>query len=316
MESIISHQPIRSISLPTRTHPSSQRVESLLNHLKQHHSSSSSHHHHHHVCLDGDTIQGDLIVLVEFYNTMEELLQSPQTKQALMNYQKGELVDHALSSSITLLDACVVSRDLLLNLKEHVQSLQSAIRRTIRRGDSSSIAKCVCEYERFRKKGKKVISKQLEAMKRIDNCSSQFGKQDQCVTFLASVLRDASSVTVSIFRSLLLFLSKLQILSYQRQFCSSRIQLFERQNPKRESYLISKIKSTRSLFSSSEKEHEIIKNNEVEDLNGDSKVEVEGALRMMETLGVSIDGLEAALDCIFRCLVQNRVSFLNILTHH
>ncbi|MED6122739.1 hypothetical protein PIB30_042658, partial [Stylosanthes scabra] len=287
MESIISHQPIRSISLPTRTHPSSQRVESLLNHLKQHHSSS---HHHHQVFLDGDSIQSDLVVLVEFYNTMEELLQSPQTKQALMNYQKGELVDHALSSSITLLDACVVSRDLLLNLKEHVQSLQSALRRT-RRGDSSSIAKCICEYERFRKKGKKVISKQLEAMKRMDSssnkthCSSQLGKQDQCVTFLASVLRDATKVAVSIFRYLLSFISKLQILSYSRQFCSNRIQLFERQNPKKESSLISKMKLTRLLFSSSEKEHKIIKNNEVEDyLNGDSKVEVEGALRMMETL--------------------------------
>jgi hypothetical protein len=32
-------------------------------------------------------------------------------------------------------------------------------------------------------------------------------------------------------------------------------------------------------------------------------------------LNVGVCGLEGGLDCIFRCLVQNRVSFLNMLAH-
>lgn len=295
-----THQPLRSISLPTRVHPSSQRVETRLNHLKQHHSQPVSST----ICLDADTIQSDLVVLAEFYNCMEELLHSPQTKQALVHYQNGELVEDAQCGSVTLLDACGAARDLLLALKEHVQSLQSAMRRR-RRGDSS-IESSIYAYESFRKKAKKEIAKQLGAMKRMENkthCFSPLG-QDQCVTFLASILRDASTITISIFRSLLLFLSMPGLRA-------------------KGSSLISKIKCTR-LFSS-EKDHK--NNNEVADLNAamctllgrgknsDSKAELQGALKVLETLNVSIDGLEGALDCIFRCLVQNRVSFLNMLAH-
>ncbi|RYR46911.1 hypothetical protein Ahy_A07g032774 isoform L [Arachis hypogaea] len=66
------------------------------------------------------------IVLAELYNFMEEL-QSTQTQQALLHYQDGKLVEEALSGSVTLLDACGSSRDLLLALREQVQLLQLVI---------------------------------------------------------------------------------------------------------------------------------------------------------------------------------------------
>ncbi|KAK7376173.1 hypothetical protein VNO78_35027 [Psophocarpus tetragonolobus] len=294
-----THQPVRSISLPTRLHPSSQRVEALLNHLKPHHLSQSVSTT---TCLEAETIQSNLVVLAELYSCMEELFQSPQTQQSLLHYQNGKLVEEALCGSVTLLDACGTARDLLLALKEHVQTLQSAIRR---RRDSS-IENSICECDSFRKKAKKEIAKQLGALKRMENkvnSSSLMGQtQDQHLIFLARVLKEASTITISIFRYLLLFLS------------------FPRLRTKGTS-MISKLKPTR-LFSS-EKEQ---KNTNVVDLSAmcsllergkhsDAKVEVQSALRVLETLNVSIDGLDGRLDCIFRRIVQNRVSFLNMLTH-
>ena len=294
-----AHQPVRSISLPSRVHPSSQRIEALLNHLKLRHPQSVSST----TCLEAETIQNGLVVLAELYSCMEELFRSPQTQQALVRYQDGKLVEEALSGSVTLLDACGSARDLLLALREHVQSLQSAIRR--RRGDSS-IESSVSAYESFRKKAKKEIAKQLGQLKRMDNKVSSiplFG-QDQQLVFLARVLREASTITISILCSLLLFMS---------------MPAFGTKG----SSLISKLKPKR-LFSSQKEQ----KNTDgVADLtaalcsllgrekNSDSKCEVQGALRVLETLNVNIDGLEGGLDCIFRCLVRNRVSFLNMLAH-
>ncbi|XP_019421905.1 PREDICTED: uncharacterized protein LOC109331695 [Lupinus angustifolius] len=286
-----THQPLRSISLPIRVHPFSQRVEALLNHLKPHHSQSLSSN----ICLDSETIQSDLLVLSELYNCMEELFHSPQTQQALVHYQDGKLVEDALSGSVILLDACGSARDLLMVLKEHVQSLQSAIRR--RKGDSS-IENSISAYDSFRKKAKKEISKQFGKLKKMENkvnFNISLINQDQQLIFLAKVLREASNITISILCSLLLFMSMPAL----------RIS--------KGSSLISKLKPIR-LFSSQKEQKNTI--NGVADLNiALNKGEVQGAFRLLETLNVSIDGLEGGIDCIFRCLVKNRVSFLNMLAH-
>ncbi|KAK7253011.1 hypothetical protein RIF29_37376 [Crotalaria pallida] len=284
-----AHQPVRSISLPTRIHPSSQRVEALLNHLKSHQTQSLSSS----ICLEAETIQSDLLVLAELYNCMEELFHSPQTQQALVHYQDGKLVEEALCGSVTLLDACGSARDLLMVLKEHVQSLQSAIRR--RKGDYSSIESSISAYDSFRKKAKKEISKQLGMLKRMENkvnsnISLHINQDQQLIMFLARVVREASTITISILCSLLLFMSMPALKT-------------------KGTSLISKLKPTR-LFNSQNN------TNGIADLSTAlCKGEVQGALRLLETLNVSIDGLEGGLDCIFRCLVKNRVSFLNMLTH-
>lgn len=294
-----SHQPLRSISFPPRVHPSSQRVEALLNHLKPHHSqpvSSTS-------CLEAETIQSDLVVLAEVFNCMEELFNSPHAQQALLRYQDGKLVEEALCGSVTLLDTCECARDLLLVLKEHMQTLHSALRR--RKGDSN-IESIISDYESFKKKAKKTISKQLGQLKRMQNKANSFSllDQEQYLTFLARVLREIITITISILSSLLVFLSMPTF-------------------GKKGSSLISKLKTT--VLFSSQKEHK--NTNGVADLNNvlcsllrrdknsDSNGEFQRALGVLETLNVNIDDLEGGLDCIFRCLVKNRVSFLNMLAH-
>ncbi|RYR46910.1 hypothetical protein Ahy_A07g032774 isoform K [Arachis hypogaea] len=139
-------------------------------------------------------MQRQFIVLAELYNFMEEL-QSTQTQQALLHYQDGKLVEEALSGSVTLLDACGSSRDLL-------------------RGDSSIVESSVSAYESFRKKAKKEITKQLGMLKKMecnkDSSISSLLGQDQNLVFFARVLRESRTITTSIFCSLLLFSQHLE----------------------------------------------------------------------------------------------------------
>ncbi|KAJ0098128.1 hypothetical protein Patl1_29217 [Pistacia atlantica] len=157
------HPPVRSISLPSRIHPTSVKLESTLNHLKAWQISSTT--------APADTIQNGLVGLAELFNCIEEFIHSPQTQQALLRHQDGKLVEEALDGSVTLLDTCGTARDILLTMKEHVQTLQSALRR---RGGDSSIESHIAAYISFKKKGKKDIAKCLSALKKLeckDQCS-------------------------------------------------------------------------------------------------------------------------------------------------
>ncbi|KAL5099639.1 hypothetical protein RYX36_003966 [Vicia faba] len=292
-----AHQPIRSISFPTRGNPSSQTIESLLNNLKHHHQHFLSSNIH----LEANKIQSDLVELAKIYNSMEELFNSQQTKQCLLRYQDGKIISDSLVDSVTLLDACECSRDLLFSLREHMQTLQSAIRRR-RKGDSS-IENSVSCYESFKKKAKKRISNQLLQLKKMQNKVNSFSLcvQDQQLTFLVRVLREANTITISILCSVLLLLS---------------MGAFGTKG----SSLISKLKP---LFSY---EKEGKNKNEVEDLHNAlysligrekssdySNSEGQRTLRLLERLNGNVDSLEGGLDCLFRCLVKNRVLFLNML---
>ncbi|XP_058772682.1 uncharacterized protein LOC131646731 [Vicia villosa] len=303
MESIsklpYTHQPIRSISFPSRENPSSQTIESLLNNLKHHH---QQHFISNNIPLEANKIQSDLVELAKIYNSMEELFNSQQTKQCLLRYRDGKLISDSLFDSVTLLDACECSRDLLFSLIEHMQTLQSAIRRR-RKGDSSIENNVSC-YESFKKKAKKRISNQLLELKKMQNKVNSLSlcyHQDHQLTFLVRVLREANTITISILCSVLLFMSMAAFGT-------------------KGSSLISKLKP---LFSY---EKEGKNKNEVEDLNNAlcsligsekssdySNSEGQRALRLFERLSANVDSLEGGLDCLFRCLVKNRVMFLNML---
>ncbi|OMO55734.1 hypothetical protein CCACVL1_27051 [Corchorus capsularis] len=288
---------VRSISLPSRVHPTSVKLETALNHLKAWKTSSAS--------SSGETIQIGLIGLADLYNCVQEMVNSPQTKQKLVHYQNGKLVEEALDESITFLDTCGKGRDILFTMKEHVQSLQSALRR--KRGDSS-IETEVASYISCRKKVRKEVVKCLGDLKKME---TKFGSSavlsvsdvDHHLLMVVKVLREASSITIAVFQSLLLFLSM--------PSTKTRIGGWSK---------ISKLISTRLM--SSGKEERVMNEvgsvdvavNSIKIGDGMALAEVQMLQRMLKSLDSSIDGLEAGLDCIFKCLVQNRVIFLNIIT--
>lgn len=300
-----AHQPVRSISLPSRTHPSSVRLESVLNTLKSCQISSVSTP----FPVGAETIQTGLVGLAELYNCLEELIHSPLTQQALLRYEHRELVEEVLDGSITLLDTCGTARDIVFTMKEHVQTLQSALRR---KGVDSRIESSIHAYMLFRKKVKKDVAKCLKELKRTErkDSSSPPLDLDPRLSMVVGVLREASAITISIFRSLLLFLST---------------PAMEANAAARWSSLVSRLLPATARLLSCEKGQKIV--NEVGSVdvalcslhghlrNKDAKAEVQFAQKMLETLHLSINGVEDGLDCLFRCLLQNRVSFLNILAN-
>ncbi|MBA0858945.1 hypothetical protein Goshw_014583 [Gossypium schwendimanii] len=295
------HQPVRSISLPSRVHPTCVKLEAALNHLKAWKTSSVSTST---AGFSGETIRIGLVDLADLYNCVRETITSPQTQRSLVQYQNGRLVEEALDESVTFLDTCGKARDLLLAMKQHVQTLQSALRR--RRGDSS-IETQIVAYINFRKTVKKEVAKCLGALKKLERrfvSSSTPLDVDPHLLMVVKVLRETTSITISVFQSLLLFLSVPSM--------KTRVGGW------------SKITKLIPLLSS-EREHKVINEVGAVDLafysingqlkNGGGMVEVDMLQRTLKAVGATIDGFETGLDCVFRCLVQNRVTFLNIITH-
>src|ERR1044072_1283909 len=85
---------VRSISLPTRSHPSTARVEEELNKLKSCTSSSSR----------VETICYGLSGLVELYKCIEDLLKLPLTQQALSQHKNDKWLNELLDSPVRFLD--------------------------------------------------------------------------------------------------------------------------------------------------------------------------------------------------------------------
>ncbi|KAE8693452.1 putative Selection and upkeep of intraepithelial T-cells protein 6 [Hibiscus syriacus] len=159
--------PVRSISLPSRLQLNS--IETELNELKTYGVLSGVGT----TQGGGETLCEGLTRLAKLYNNIEEVIQSPFTHQALHHQQNVKPVEQALDDSVGLLDACSTARDLITMMKEQVHDLQSALRR---RGRDSSIGNDIHAYISFRKN-------------------------------VVKSLKQSNAVAISIFRSLLSFLS-------------------------------------------------------------------------------------------------------------
>ncbi|KAH0971008.1 hypothetical protein GBA52_023164 [Prunus armeniaca] len=220
------------------------------------------------------------------------------------------LVEEALDGSVGLLDSCGNARDLLLTMKEHVQNLQSALRRR-RTSNSEQHQKQRSRLHLLRKKAKKSIAKSLRDLKKMES-KINLGSfclldLDHNVQIVLKLLRELSALTISVFQSLCVFLSMpLTNNTKASKWC-----------------LVSKLMAVR--FAASEKGQKIY--NEVGSVDvalcslhghmkksDDAKTDVQGVQWRLDTVDCSISGLEAGLERLFRCLLQHRVSLLNLLT--
>nr|DAD46015.1 TPA_asm: hypothetical protein HUJ06_004245 [Nelumbo nucifera] len=127
-------QHVRSNSLPARSHPATSTIEEELNKLKAWEELSTS-------SLKAETICVGLSDLGDVYECVKDLLNLPFTQQALFQFQDQKWVSEVLDTSVKLLDVCGTTRDLLLQMKQSVQDLQSGLRR--RKGEESSLQSCI-----------------------------------------------------------------------------------------------------------------------------------------------------------------------------
>ncbi|XP_019182490.1 PREDICTED: uncharacterized protein LOC109177558 [Ipomoea nil] len=185
---------IRSISLPSRSHPSTQRVEEVLNNLKNMEISSMA----------ADTVCNGLVGLGELHRCMDDLLNLPQTLQAISQIHNKKWVDELLEKSVEVLDICGIANDTISQLKQHLREALSSLRRR-RKGDSSSLEATLTNYTSLRKKMNKDVKRSISSLKKkMDNNDDETIFQDSAVI---RVLREANAVTISIFQVVLQFLA-------------------------------------------------------------------------------------------------------------
>nr|CAN69954.1 hypothetical protein VITISV_032881 [Vitis vinifera] len=109
---------VRSISLPTRSHPTILKIQKELNKLRSWETSSRS---------MSETICTGLSGLEELQKSLDELLSLPSSQQALSHHLNEKWVDELLDGSVRLLDICGSTRDAISQLKQNARDLQSAL---------------------------------------------------------------------------------------------------------------------------------------------------------------------------------------------
>ncbi|KAK8705729.1 hypothetical protein V6N13_049323 [Hibiscus sabdariffa] len=221
--------------------------------------------------------------LRDLHNSANELLHSPIIKRALVHRGQEKWVHQVSESSLRMLDVCGISRDILLLVKEHVQDLQFTLRRVST--EESDIGTKVAVYDQYSKKLKKETLKCLQSLKGMKNkpiANDIVTPIDNNLSMVVDVLGEVRVTAISVVESLLSLIS---------------IPWLERKPAK--GYFGSKFMrpSWQRLYDISD------------------EMAVQSANKRLQAVEITIEDLEAELECMFRRLIQTRVLLLNILTN-
>ncbi|KAI9119960.1 hypothetical protein K1719_008929 [Acacia pycnantha] len=180
---------VRSNSFPTAPHTFVSQFEEHLNRLKSSDSASSS----------SSSFSHKLSGLQDLQDSSDKFLQLSTTQHVLAQ----KWVDELLDGSLRLLDFCTTAKDCLVQSKESVYEVRSAIRR--RGAEAATITVGSANYLASRKNVKKAIRNALRDIKGVRNSLtvSSAAKEND----MLSMLKEAESVTVSTLESLLYFIS-------------------------------------------------------------------------------------------------------------
>ncbi|XP_068653916.1 uncharacterized protein [Aristolochia californica] len=286
---------VRTISLPSRSHPTTEKVEVNLNQLREWESLPST---------SSSSLCTGLSGLSDLYQTIDDFLQLPQTQQALFCCSKKKFVEEVLDASLRLLDSCASARDVMLQMTDAVKVLQLALRRRVA-PKTEILEEAISAYMSLAKKITKKATQCLKALKtqKFGFSSLSDGSQLHIVEVM-TVIRDARSFAISILEQLLSFVS----VSNPRSMKTSSI-------------VLKWIGSGRVTCN-----EEAEKMNDMERLHASLSVlcrhksekeseQVQNAQEQLKTFLDGIQGLEVGLDLLQRRLIQTRVSLLNILSH-
>lgn len=263
----------RSISLPSRSHPTTEKIEEELNKLKAWETSTES--------PDAEVICSGLEGLSELQKCVDDLLNLPQTLQALSRQQDEKWADELLDKSVKILDICGTTRETVLQFKECVWDLQSCLRR--RKGDNVCKEASMNKYNSFGKKMKQDARRLIASLKKMDQeiWGSVCLDVDHHVSAVIRALRESSSMSNSVLQKVLLFLSV----------------VISKPKPSKWS-LVSRLVLHKGAIASQEQEHST---NKIDEL---------------ERLGAQLEGIENGLENSFRSLIRSRSSLLNVISCH
>ncbi|CAF2109684.1 unnamed protein product [Brassica oleracea var. botrytis] len=223
--------------------------------------------------------QMDLEGLRELQDCANYLLDHcPEARESLCQQGKEKWIEQVSEASVTMLDVCNVSKDVMTLVRHSLKELQL----TLRCNESNMHVK-IAAYNRHRNKLKKETLKCLNTLKSIKGGGRGtlvMQRIEQNLLFVAEVLKEVRRAIVTMVESL---------------FSLVCIPWLETKQSKR---------SMSSIFTM-----RFCCLDDVWD-----EIAVQSASTRLEAAQIAVEELEIELGCIFRRLIQTRVSLLNIIT--
>ncbi|KAJ0966901.1 hypothetical protein J5N97_023818 [Dioscorea zingiberensis] len=275
------HFHARSNSLPSKSHPITATAEEELHKLKACVMSSSS------AFMSPEMIGSSLSCLAVFYDCIEELLHLPSNQQVLSHPQERKWVEEELDASLRLVDLCGIIRNTLAVIKEHAQELQMVLRRKRSTNIESN-------YIQSAKKARKDIKNCLKTLKKMDG-------KDSDRPMVSMMFMEARDVTISLFQSLASCVSPSSTQKNIRWSIVSKAL-----NKKK--VTCEEFEGANGLDFSFNSINECISCKDVDGLR------VMKAQDQLTAIVSSLEGLEMELESLYKKLIRNRVSLLNLLS--
>lgn len=270
----------RSISLPSQTHPATRRVEDELHRLRTCIESSASSMTKEMIC-NGMRNLGDL------YDGLEDIFHLPGILQGLLHFEQKKRLQQHVDGSIKLLDFFGTIKDAVISIKESVQDLQLAVRR---RGENPTEDK-VKAYIRSRKAMLKMMKKSYKDLKQVNGICQPVPEQSE-LSVLLRMLNEACWISVSLLCSIMHSTFAPEAKSSWWPFSSKAMRSISRTPCETWNMDV-------PLFTG------------LKEAGAEKMVIVQDRLQTIEK---SLGDLENGMECLFRRLIQNRVSLLNILS--
>ncbi|PON61500.1 hypothetical protein TorRG33x02_281480, partial [Trema orientale] len=278
---------VRSNSLPSRQHPLVPEFDEQLCRLRSSEAASSS-----------TSIASKLSGLQDLHDCVEKLLLLPLNQQALSKEQNEKRVEVLLDGSLKLLDLCNTVKDALQQTKESTLELQSILRR--RRGGEMSLSSELKKFLASRKVVKKALHKAME-----NRCNLGSLKKEQETIEIVSMLREVESSTLTVFESLISFISGQKSQSKP----SGWSVVTKMMNTKR--VACEDVKESNE-FANVDAALNLLISQKVKKL--DNTLE-DKAHNQLQNLELCIQDLEEGFEGLYRRLIKTRVSLLNICNH-
>ncbi|OAY33760.1 uncharacterized protein LOC110629764 [Manihot esculenta] len=278
---------IRSISLPSRSHPLTVNIEEQLCKLNASQSSSIEH---------------KLSGLKNLFKSVDDILELSLAQRTISSERQSHSVENAINGSLELLDICDTTRDLFSQMKECLQELELSLRR--RKGGDSSFTSEVDAHMVSRKKLNKAISKCLRNLKKKErNFTAATLDNNSNLENMISLLSTVQEISLVMFESILSFVSQPKVKSLPSSWL-----------------VIPKLLQSKRISCEVEIELNAVEKIDAELLilkssNDINLSQLQKLLKGLETLESSIQKAEEELECIYRRLVKIRVSLLNIQNH-
>ena len=240
------------------------------------------------------SVASKLSGLQDLHDCVDKLLSLPLNQKALSRDQNDKCLDEILDGSLRLLEVCNIAKDALLQTKESTQELQSIMRR--RRSGEMSLSSEVKKFLASRNVIKKALHKAME------NRFINSLKKEQEMVEIVRMLREVESVTLTIFESLISFISG------TKSSKSSGWSLVSKMiNTKR--VACNDVNESNEFASANAALHFLINQKKVDTMIQDK------AQKELQKLELCTQDLEEGVESLYRRLIKTRVSLLNILNH-